>query len=398
MDKLLWISEFVPYDNVDHAGGQNHNYHLKYINNSGEFEINLVSFSTTKEKDKLDLDKYKIKNHIFIKKDIEKNIFKKIQIKINKLSNNAGFLDKGKEREVIKYLNDLKNKGYYPKYIILQWTGIIFMIDKIKRIFNDSKIIGIEEDVSFLALLRKKEYEKHFIRKKLRDIQYNKLKKTEIKALDKLDLVVVNNKKDEKLLLDNNLKKEIFCLPPFFHSYLEEKYERKNNNIIFFGAMNRPENYLSVIYFIKNIFIKIKKENMKFIVIGSKPPLELLNYQNEFIDILGYVPDVSPFFRESMCLVAPLVLGAGVKVKILEAMSAGLPIITNDIGIEGIDAKNECEYFHANNDDDYINSINDLLDNYKLSKEISLNAKKFIKDNYDIKSNMDNFILKIKGL
>ena len=70
-------------------------------------------------------------------------------------------------------------------------------------------------------------------------------------------------------------------------------------------------------------------------------------FKPDVITVTGFVKEISKYFEQSLCLVAPLVLGAGIKIKVLEAMSAGLPVLTNQIGIEGIPAQNGIHYYYC---------------------------------------------------
>lgn len=119
----------------------------------------------------------------------------------------------------------------------------------------------------------------------------------------------------------------------------------EERSVLFFGAMARPENYLSAIWYIENVMPRIQDLKLKFVVLGSNPAEVFEKYINDEVIVTGFVEDVTPYFEKSLCLVAPLVLGAGIKVKILEAMSAGIPILTNAIGIEGISATTQKNMF-----------------------------------------------------
>ena len=65
-EKILWISPYAPYDSVRHAGGKVHNYYVKSFHKSGLFDITLLSLCLKEEEKFLDLDKYGIKNHIYV--------------------------------------------------------------------------------------------------------------------------------------------------------------------------------------------------------------------------------------------------------------------------------------------------------------------------------------------
>jgi len=69
---------------------------------------------------------------------------------------------------------------------------------------------------------------------------------------------------------------------------------------------------------------------------GSDVFLSGLRRQPERVQALGYVEDLTPLFRECRLFVAPLAEGGGIKIKILEAMARGIPVLTTPIGAEGI--------------------------------------------------------------
>lgn len=400
---VLWISPYVPYDGVSHAGGKIENYYIKGLRK--KINVELISCFTTNEKHKIDLDKYDIKatlSEISSKKT--KVFIRKIlnaESTLNPFNRYGGFLQNYLEMHLKSAVKNyyLANKDKIIDVIIIEWTEAGLLLSYIKRFFPNSKVIMIEEDVAFLGMKRKVEYSKNIVQKLIKKIKYKRLKKLELSFLQKVELVATNNGKDFNLLVDNGINRDkLFILSPYFDNYIDIPYKRENNNIVFFGAMSRKENYLSAIWFINNVFPYLEDKNVNFIIIGGNPNPELLKYQSDRIKVLGFVEDVSYYLSSAMCLVAPLVLGAGIKIKILEALSAGIPVLTNKIGIEGISAVNQKDYFYCEKPGDYLNVISNLINNPNLGKFISHNAKKFIDDNYNINNSLNLLIDKVKQL
>ncbi len=394
--EILWVSSYVPYDTVGHAGGKIHNYYLKYLHNKG-FNVRLLSICRENELTKIDLYAYGIQNDLIV---LENRVYKKIfryigalNAEYNIFHKYAGILKGYCCRPLKKQLEHLKKEGYDPKVIIAEWTDIVVLIPYIKNIFPNSKIISIEEDVSFQSYYRKWQNAKNRLVKYIYKKKYNKLKKIELEALNLSDKVILNNIKDEKLLLDEHVTKErIFIWCPYFDNMSGIKRKPEYKQIIFYGAMGRKENYLSAIWFIKNVMPLLCDLDISFEIIGAAPPGFLKNYESEKIHVLGFVKDVSPYFQKGLCLAAPLVLGAGVKIKILEAMSSGLPVLTNQIGIEGILAVSGKDYFFCQTPHEYARIIKKLYDKTIDSKEISFQAQNFIKENYNLQKSADDFV------
>lgn len=398
---ILWISPFAPYENVSHAGGKTHNFYLNNVWKDGYFELYLISCYREYERKFIDKAKYGFPVSF---SEIPDNGFRallrkiiNIESTINPFNRNAGIIQNYYELELKSQIKRFyKTKKTEPDVIVLQWTQAVLLLPYIKKYFPKSKVISIEEDVSFLGYERKVAYSKKLINKKIMRYKYRKLKRMELEILGKSDLVVVNNYKDYRILLDEKIEKEkLLMIPPYFDNYSKCNYQPQSNDILFFGSMSRAENYLSAIWFIENVLPKLPK-NCRFIVVGGHPNEALIKYASDQVLILGFVDNVSSFFEESLCLVAPLVLGAGIKVKILESLSAGIPVLTNKIGIEGIPATNQQDFMLCENPDDYVNAINILLDDVNKRLYLSKNARKFVMDKYNLDDEIKVFIEKLK--
>jgi len=128
------------------------------------------------------------------------------------------------------------------------------------------------------------------------------------------------------------------------------------------GAMGRIENGLTAIWYIEKVMPELSDTNVRFIIAGSHPSEKLRSYANERVVVTGFVDSIDEYFEKSLYFVAPLVLGAGIKVKVLEALSSGIPVLTNEIGIEGIPAQNKKHYLFCKQPEDYAEAIHKILD------------------------------------
>ena len=133
-------------------------------------------------------------------------------------------------------------------------------------------------------------------------------------------------------------------------------------------------------------------------MIGNKPSENIKKYASEKVVFTGFVQDVQPYFSKAKCLAAPIQAGAGVKVKILEAMSMGIPVLTNSLGIEGIEARDGFEYLHCEEPEDYENAIRKILKGDIDTEQIAQNALRAIDKNYDLEKSFLNYSGKIYSL
>lgn len=401
----MFISPYVPYDKVGHAGGQVHNYYVKKMHKDSQLELKIVTFAEEEECKKIDFEEYKISADVIVKKKgTLANFYRKslnATRKFNVFEKSAGMMSNYMKVSVSASLRKMKKQGYSPDVIILEWTPTITLIDVVKGFYPKAKIISVEHDVSFLLFERLYLTETSQSKKFIRKIKYNNLLKFECEQLRKSDKILTLNYKDKNLLLNQQIEEEKIDVITPYYSKLTYSDNRKNNKkLLFFGAMDRKENYESCIWFIDNVLKKLLEidNQFTFYIVGSKPPKKLLEYQSENVIVTGFVESVDQYFLDCMCMVAPLVMGAGIKVKILEGMSSGIPILTNDIGIEGIPAIDGKDYLHCTSPEEYINTIINLANGkYNLS-EISRNSAELLRNEFDLEKSFKKYLNIIEGL
>ena len=400
MKKLLWISPYVPYDNVPHAGGKTHNYYIKYFQKSGLFDIHLVTLAQKYQKEHIDLDRYGISYQLAYEDgNFVKNMYRKCY-NLNSVFNRKHRLCQtilSYQYHRLKKMVKEYARNNEPNVVIMQWTGAAFLLPVVKKLFPKAYTVIIEEDVTFLGYERRyKETEEADRRRKQQEL-YERMKKNELQLLSDCNLVVVNNSKDFDLLKNNGvLSDKIYVAAPYYEDYSDVTREHVLPKIIFYGVMSRDENHEAAMWVVRNIMPQLADKNICFEIIGSNPREELRQLENERISVRGYVEDVRKDFSECLCMVVPLCLGAGIKVKILEGMSAGVPILTNSVGIEGIPAEAGKEYCYCESAEEYVTMICRLYESEEERQKLSSAAKQFMLNTYNIDKRLDGLIKRIQ--
>lgn len=376
----------IPYDKVPHAGGKTCNYYVKELARQNKYELKLISIARKEEIPKLDYSAYGI--DAIYKEYHSKGLMHYIwgglskTRKINIFRTNGIIPSPFIEFYIKKMVSDLADSGYRPDLIILQWTHIALLQNYVRCCFKDAPIVCIEEDVAYLSLKRKWQMENNKFIKFFRHRLYINLKNAEIDSMIKSDFVILSNEKDKMLLLKDGIPNEkMWNWSPYYQSLSNIKRCPQNRDILFYGAMDRYENWASAIWFIDNVMVHLG-DDIRFIVIGNRPNSQLLKRANKRIIVTGFVDDISGFFSDSMCFVAPLILGAGIKIKVLEAMSSGIPVIANNIAMEGIPAENNRDYIHCESAADYIEAVKRVV-NDPMVEKIGINGKNKILEKFN---------------
>jgi glycosyltransferase involved in cell wall biosynthesis len=113
--------------------------------------------------------------------------------------------------------------------------------------------------------------------------------------------------------------------------------------VVFVGALDWPPNADAVRWFRAKVWTRITQEEptARWIVVGKKPPADLLHWPEEDrnIEVTGFVDDVRAHLQRASVVVVPLRSGGGMRLKILEAMAAGKAVVSTPMGAEGISAR-----------------------------------------------------------
>lgn len=186
---------------------------------------------------------------------------------------------------------------------------------------------------------------------------------------------------------DSSLLKTLYNIDSYHTTFfLNENVIRAIPNedtdyFVFFGAWGREENLDGLKWFLDNVYDSVPK-SIKFKIIGGG----LTCAQRERIkklpnvEYLGFVDNPYPTIANAKAEIAPLHMGAGVKVKCVEALGCGTPVIGTEIAFEGISYKFNKYMLLASTPEEYVN--------YILHFPLSLNDKKRLKE--DFISNYDN--------
>jgi glycosyltransferase involved in cell wall biosynthesis len=159
------------------------------------------------------------------------------------------------------------------------------------------------------------------------------------------------------------------------------------DHIIHVGTMYWPPNIDGIRWFIHEVYphIRAKRPNVVFDVIGARPPQEIVNLSGDGtgINVTGYVDDPTPYLEQAGVMVVPLRAGGGMRVKILNALAQGLPIVSTSLGCEGIAVTHDQSILIADSPPDFAEAVLRVLADPELAIQLGDNGRCLMEQQYD---------------
>jgi polysaccharide biosynthesis protein PslH len=156
--------------------------------------------------------------------------------------------------------------------------------------------------------------------------------------------------------------------------------------LVFTGKMDYRPNIDAALWFANEVLPKVQGQipEVKFYIVGQKPHPKLDGLRDKpGVAITGWVNDIQPFLRGTKVYVAPLRMGSGTRLKILEAMAAGCAVVATTIAASGMNADSRNGLLIADTPSEMTSAITTLLRHPAQGQELGAAAQKYVRQNYD---------------
>ena len=396
--RILFLTNLLPYP-LDNGGKIKTFSTLKALSIMGN-SVDLLCFSENSENDSGNVQKLK-------------NICNDVQFVEHKLTTKSN----------IKYMMAVAFRSLFSKYPFgiykyesKQMRDVI--AKKIKE--NDYDIIYFDhlqmykyfnsfdrKNVKFVLDQHNSESEivyrtyqnsNNFLKKIFLNIEYNKIRKFEKKALSDVDKIYALSENDVESMKHLNVNLKNFSVIPIgvIDNGIINKKEDKNKKLtlMFIGTLTWNPNNQGILWFVRNVIPKLNESGIEYdlYIVGKNPSDELKelceSYNNIFVT--GYVNDVDEMYVKSDVMVVPLFVGSGQRVKIIESFSKGIPVISTSIGAEGLDCITDYNVVIADTDIEFVDSLRKMSDE-TFRKKIASNARKTFEEKYSLEAYISAF-------
>ena len=159
-------------------------------------------------------------------------------------------------------------------------------------------------------------------------------------------------------------------------------------NIVTLGTLFYPPNADGIRWFFQQVFPIIRQQvrGVTLTIIGKNPPQDFQLFAAQHpgeVEVTGYVPDLTPYLEKAAVLVVPVRAGGGMRVRILEAFSRQMPVVTTTVGLEGIDAENGRDVLVADTPADFADAVTRLLRDAQLQESVARAGRALVEQRYD---------------
>ncbi len=257
---------------------------------------------------------------------------------------------------------------------------------------NSTRLVLDEHNIEYDILRRTSVAEQTLGRKLYNYCNYLKLRHEERAAWRRFDGCTVTSARDQQLLLRDcpNAQTEVVPNAVDINFFRPSRHRPDPMTILFFGAIHYYPNTDALSFLVRDIMPQIRRRhpNARLVVVGSTSADLVTKFAAEGVTMTNAVPDVRPYIEQAAVVVSPLRIGGGTRLKILEAMAMGKPVVSTTIGAEGIDVTHGKDLLLADTASDFADEVGRLLDGPELAAHIGNDARQLIETTYDWRSSV----------
>ncbi|MBI5591082.1 MAG: glycosyltransferase [Deltaproteobacteria bacterium] len=251
-------------------------------------------------------------------------------------------------------------------------------------------------------LIRQAKIETSIGRRLLKRLDAKRMERIEASLFHEADISIVTTKREQVLLKERFPNARILVAPNGVDfETIQVLPPRKTKRILFVGTLDYDPNIDAVTHFVRNIFpiLRSRYRDITFHVAGLNPGPRIMLLNNEpNVQIHGFVPNLRHVYQEASVCVAPLRAGSGSRLKILEAMAYGRPVVSTQLGCEGLQVETGTHLLIADKPEEFANAIGNILDDPNMGRKLAANARKFVEIEHSWKSIVEMVLVEFESV
>lgn len=211
-------------------------------------------------------------------------------------------------------------------------------------------------------------------------------KEQELKIAAGVDCTLVVSEEERQALWRENPRLPVAVIPVVSEIAGSRTGFDQRRDLIFIGGFEHRPNVDAVLFFAREIFPLIRQRlpAVRWHVVGSKPPAEILALASEHIVVHGFVPELDELLGQVRISVNPLRFGAGLKGKIVTSLAHGVPCVGTTIAVEGMAAEPGRQLLVADRPAEFADAVVALYDNRELWEQLAAAGLEFVRRGFSL--------------
>ena len=257
--------------------------------------------------------------------------------------------------------------------ILAFWHVAEYYVPLLRRLSPQTRTIVDTGDFHYLREMREAELKNdaELLRKAMNT------KRWEIAVYRQADKLWTVTPQDKEAIEQYVTDTPIDVVPNVHDQVCADKSFEDSSGLLFVGNFNHPPNTDAMVSFCKEVLPLIRRDlpDVKLHIVGPRPPLEVREFASDRVIVTDYVEDLSPYLMQARISVNPLRYGAGMKGKIGEALSWGLPVVTTTVGAEGMELVDGKDALIADTAEEFAARVVKLYKDKELWNMLSKNGR-----------------------
>ncbi len=210
----------------------------------------------------------------------------------------------------------------------------------------------------------------------------------EIEASRRADAVVTVSALEAAYFRKHIPEVPIFVVPNGVdtHHFLPIQCRNSESDLLFTGRMDYGPNVDAMVWFCHQVLpiIQYHRPEASLMIVGRDPTSEVRALGKlPGVRVTGMVEDIRPYFGQANVYVVPLRFGGGTRLKILEAMATGTPIVSTSVGSEGLDIEPGSDLLVADGASDFATAVVELLGDKARCSSLSAQGRRTVERNFE---------------
>ena len=379
--RLLLLTQILPYP--PDSGPKVKTYHvLRYLAEHGH-QVTLASFVRKEEEDFIrNLQPYCVAIHAV---PIRRSKWADTRAYILSLSSGKPFLIvRDSSAKMQKIVHELTQAERFDIVHADQLTMGQFALNGngARRVFDAHNAVW--------AIVERSRNSAPYLLRPLLSREFRKLKAYEGKLARQMDAVLAVSEVDRQALVEAGADASKITIVPIAVDCARlapVKRKEHSTNVLTIGTLFYPPNADGIRWFIQQVYPFVRQQSLDvtLTIVGPRPPKDIRQFgeQNpDSVQVTGYVQELQTYFEHAALMVVPVRAASGMRVRILEGLARGMPIVTTSTGVEGIDAVNGEHLLVADAPAEFAAAVVRLLRDPEFAKQLAARGRRLAEEKY----------------